>query len=130
MHSLDNASAITTAVELVSDPVLEALLADRIHDWNATGLLGLTHLVIIEPGDTEEAVTAAIGFSPLTDPTDGVRFGEIGFVSPWDWYEEHFGWLELMMTIGNGGYAVFLMVKQADGLASELRSMCRAKIGL
>ena len=126
MHSLDNAAAIVGALKTVTDLDLQNLLADRIHDWNATGLLDLTHVLIVEPEDTEEAVANAIGFSPLANPENGVRYNADGYHFPWDWAEEHGAWLELMMTIGNDGYALFLLVAQGEGLSSELRTMCRA----
>ena len=129
MLSFDTAAAITAAPETVTDPELKTLLIDRIHDWRATGLLDLTHLLIVEPGDTEEAIVDAIGFSPLVSPLDSLRFGADGFVTPWDWLEDHDGWLELMMTFGDSGYALFLLVAHADGIASDLRSMCRAQSG-
>jgi len=126
MLSYDNAAAIAAAPDTVTSPTLRILIADRVHDWTVTGLLDLTHLVIVDPDDAEEDIADAIGFSPLANPLDGLRVGTDGFVTPWDWAEEHVGWLELMMTIGDGGYALFLFVAHADGLASELRALCRA----
>ncbi len=126
MLSLDHVAAIVGALNTVTDPDLCSLLTDRVHDWTAMGLLDLTHVLIVEPRDTEEAVSEAIGFSPLANPEDGVRYNADGYHFPWDWAEEHGTWLELMMTIGNDGYALFLLVAQGAGLASELRSMCRA----
>lgn len=129
MHSLDNASTIVGFLETTNDPVLKNLLADRVHDWTATDLLDLTHLLIVETGDTEEAVTDAIGSSPLVNPVDGLRYGDEDYQFPWDWVEEHADWLELMMTIGNDGHALFLLVERGAGLPSELRTMSRAHAG-
>ena len=93
-------------------------------------MLDLTHLLIVEAWDTEEAVTDAIGFSPLTNPTDGIRYDAELYQFPWDHAEVHSGgWLELMLTVGNGGYALFLLVAPADGLTSELRALCRVHGG-
>jgi len=128
MPSFDNAAAIAAAAGTVTNAELQKLLTDRIHDWTALGVLDLTHLLIVEPGDTEEAIVEAIGFSPLVNPLDGLRFGDDGFVTPWDWSEEHDGWLELMMTIGDSGYALFLFIAHAVGIATELRSLCRAHV--
>jgi len=124
MRSYDNAAAITAAPSTVTNPGLKTLLNDRVYDWTALGLLDLTHLVIVEPRDTEDSIAGAIGFSPLVNPLDGLRVGADGFVSPWDWAEEHDGWLELMMTVGDSGYALFLFVAEGPGLASDLRSLC------
>ena len=125
MLSYDDAAAITAAPNTLTNLRLKRLLADRVEDWTVTGLLGLTHLLIVGPGDTEDVIAGAIGFSPLVNPLDGPRHGDDGYVSPWDWAEEHDGWLELMMTIGDSGYALFLFVAEAPGIHSELRSLCR-----
>ncbi len=129
MQSFDNAVAISAAPETVTDPELRKLLTDRVHDWTATGLLGLTHLLIVEPGDTEEAIVDAIGFPPLVSPLDGLRFGADGFVTPWDWLERHSGFFELIFTVGNDGFAFVLLIENVDGVDPELLSLCRAYAG-
>lgn len=129
MRSFNDAAGIAAAPHTITDLTLRKLLADRIHDWAALRLLALTHLVIAEPGDTEEVIAGALGFSPLTNPLDCLRYGADDFVSPWDWAEEHDSWLELMMTIGNGGYALFLFVSFEAEVASRLRALCRAHVG-
>lgn len=126
MHSYDDAAAIAAAPNTVTDPMLKSLLADRVQDWTALDLLALTHLVIVDVEDTEHTVAAEIGFSPLVNPLDGLRVGDDGYVSPWDWAEEHHGWLEVMMTIGDSGHAVFLFVADGSGLSYELRALCDA----
>lgn len=111
MQLFDNAKAIAGAPRLMTDPQLENLLQDRVQDWTALGLLDFTYLVIIEVGDTDESIIEEVGFSPLVNPLDGKRFGMGGFVLPFDYVEDHGGWFELIVTVGNDGFAFVLFVR-------------------
>jgi len=129
MQSFDNAKAIAAAPRIVTDPQLKNLLSDRVQYWTEAGLLGLTHMVLIEVGDTDESVIAEIGFSPLVNPPDGLRHGMEGFVSPFDRIQDHVGYFELIVTVGNDGFAFVLFVRDREGVDPELLSMCRMHAG-
>ncbi len=70
-----------------------------------------------------------LAFSPLIIPLDGLRHGMDGFVFPFDYLEDHSGWFELFVTLGNDGFAFFLFVRDREGVDPELLSMCRAHAG-
>ena len=123
MRTYDNATAIVAAPETVTDRELKRLLTDRIHDWTATGLLNLTHLLIVEAGDTEQDILNEVAFSPLANHEH--RFGSSEFVPPWDWFETHDGWFELVFTVANDGFAFVLFIRDDKGVDSELLSLCR-----
>jgi len=97
-----------------------------VQDWSARGLLGLTHLAIIEVGDTDVSIIDELAFSPLVNPLDGLRHGMAGFVLPFDYAEDHGGWFELFVTVGNDGFAFVLFVRDRDGVDPELLAVCRA----
>ena len=124
MRSYDNAEAIAAAPETTTDPQLRSLLADRVHDWRKRGLLDLTHLLIVEAGDTEADFVDAIGFSPLVS-SDGLRFGSVGFEPSFDWLENRGGWWQLITTVGNDGFAFELFIEDAPGVLADLRTLCR-----
>ncbi|MBA2724890.1 MAG: hypothetical protein H0U53_02775 [Actinobacteria bacterium] len=105
------------------------MLRDRVRDWTALGLLDLTHLAIIEVGDTDASITDALGFSPLINSLDGKRFGAKGFVFPFDYLEDHCGWFELFVTVGNDGFAFHLFVRDREGVDPDLLAMCREHAG-
>ncbi len=103
MQSFDNAKAIAGAPRIVTDPQLKNLLSDRVRDWTKLRLLDFTHLVIIEVGDIDKSIIEELAFSPLVNPLDGLRHGMDGFVLPFDYLENHGGWFELIVTVGNDG---------------------------
>jgi len=126
MQSFDTAAAIARAPRNMTDPQLKNLLSDRVRDWTAMGVLAMTHLVLIEVGDTDESIIDELGYSPLVNPLDGKRHGMEGFVLPFDYVEDHGGWFELIATVGNDGFAFVLFVRDREGVDPELLSMCRA----
>ncbi len=126
MQTFHTARAIARAPRIMTDPQLKNLLVDRVQDWTALGLLDLTHLVIIEVGDTDVSVREELGFSPLVNPLDGLRHGTDGFVFPFDYIEDHGGWFELFVTVGNDGFAFHFFVRNREGVDPDLLAMCRA----
>lgn len=130
MQSYDNRAAVEAAPTLNLEPRLQGLLIDRVKLYREAGLLDLTHILVIEPGDTEQAIVEALSFSPLVDPIDGVRYGSAAFHPFWDgpiW--RHDGWFELVITVGNSGFAFILLIADADGVLPELLHLCRAHAG-
>src|SRR5689334_4946184 len=103
MLSYNDAAAIAAApTNAPVDARLRQLLADRVHDWTATELLELTHVLIVQPGDTEQDVYDQVAFSPLVNPIDGERWGAKEFQPHWDWLEAHGAWFELMVAFADG----------------------------
>jgi hypothetical protein len=120
----DAPSILAGPTHAPNDPVLQRLLAERIHDWAATDLLGLTHLLIVEADDREQDLLNEIAYSPLVNPIDGVRFPSPDYVPPFYWLERHDGWFELIQTVANDGFA-FVIFIHADEGDPELLSLCQ-----
>jgi hypothetical protein len=108
-----------------NDPALQKLLADRIHDWAATDLLGLTHLLVVEAGDTEQQVVEEIAYSPLVNPINGARFPSPAYLPPFDFLERHDGWFELIQTVANDGFAFVIFIEDVEEGDPELLNLCR-----
>ncbi len=118
MHDLPDMEALRAILDQPIDPALRALLRDRLDDTLHCGLQDLTHVLVIEAGDTEKAVIDAIGFSPLRSRMEGLPD-----TPDWDWIEDHPGWWELLYTVGNDGFAFIVLVKDAD--CSPFATLCR-----
>lgn len=127
MLTFDTAATIAMAPSTAGlDPVITKLLADRVHDWAATDLLGLTHVLIVQTGDNEQTILDEIPFSPLTNTLNDSRFGTPGFQPPFDWLSVHDGWAEIIATVSDDGFAFHLFVEMADGADRELMAMISA----
>ena len=64
MQTFDNPAAIAKAPRIVTDPPLRNLLTNRVQEWTNRGFLDLTHVVLIEVGDTDKAIVDEIAFPP------------------------------------------------------------------
>jgi hypothetical protein len=122
MHLYDRAT-MAHALSLDLDPKLRALLASRIEALGEE-LIEWTEFLVVEAGDTEADVVRHVGFSPLVEPFDGLRFGNPEFQPHWDWLVDHGGWFELCRTYGSA-FAYMLFIRDTDDSPAGLRALCK-----
>jgi hypothetical protein len=121
IHIYDDATlANALAGDLHSD--LRELLATRIAQLGEE-LAAETEWLVVQPGDTEDDIIRAIGFSPLVEPIDGLRYPEFQ-QGGWDWILAHDRYFEVQFTFGST-FAYMLLVEDADGVIPDLRELCR-----
>ncbi|WP_296720963.1 hypothetical protein [Erythrobacter sp.] len=118
MHNLPMIESIRAVLDQPLGEELRVLLQDRLADTIRCGLQDLTHILVVEAGDTEQQIIEAVGFSPFVSRIDGVRNSV-----DWDWIERHDGWWELLYCVGDSGFAFVLLVEDADG--SPFAQLCR-----
>lgn len=121
MIDLPDLETIVAALRTPLAPDLNDLISTRLQDAFACGLADLTHILVIQPDDTEEGIVAAIGFSPLASRMDGARLQP-----DWDFIEQHERWWELVYTVGDSGFAFLVFVEKAQGVIPELRALLAA----
>lgn len=125
MLSLPDRAAMDNALTLPLRADIKAILQERISQVIADGLDGLTHIVVLGPGDTEAMLKDEVLFSPLE--WEGRRYGQPGFDPWWDWLHDHGGWFELIYCVGNSGFAFLLFLEDSDHPAlADLLDMCRS----
>lgn len=119
MIDMPDLNAILVALRASLQPDLGDLIASRLQDAIACGLADLTHILVIQPGDTEAQIVEAIGFSPLISRIDGNQLQP-----DWDYLEPHPNWWELIYTVGNSGFAFIVFIERATGVLPELAQLC------
>ena len=124
MLSLYDKASIAAAMGQPIEPALKTFLEARLDQAAKADLLDLTHILVIQPGDTEAQIIAEIGFSPLVEPLDGIRFGIAGFYPHWAWLQDVGGWYEMIVTVGDSGFAFILLIENGPGVIPELVAMC------
>lgn len=117
-------NAATLASALASDlaPELRRLLLSRIAEIG-DALMATTEWLIIEPGDDEADMISALGFTPLVEPIDGVRYPDFE-QGGWDWIVDHGRYLEMQFSWGSSA-ALLLLIEDADGVIPQLLALCR-----
>ena len=123
MIDMPDLDAILATLSSTLQPDLHHLIASRLQDAFACELAYQTHILVIQPGDTEAQIKAAIGFSPLVSRMDGHRLQP-----DWDYIEPHPGFWELIYTVGDSGFAFLVFVQRADGVLPDLLALCDAGI--
>lgn len=124
MISIHNRASFEAAIHACSDERLQRLLQDRFELYARGEILDLTHLLIVQAGDTEQAIADELGWSPLVSPFDHARFGSSEFQPYWDWLSAGHGFYEMITSTGNDRAAV-LLVEDIPGAAPELLSLLR-----
>ncbi len=119
MLSLRNSAAVARALSSDIDPELRGLIARRVQQlegYGADDIGELVHFLVVEPGDTMEAIEAELGFSPLVNFVDGTRHGQPGWTPSWETAECHRPWIELVYILSDDGFGWVLLI--ADDPAS------------
>ena len=123
----DQASALKVLSQPL-DQVLRTLITNRLADAHAIDFADQTHIVVVQPGDTEAMLLEEIGWSPLVDPLNEERFGSPDFEPYWAWLQDLGGWFELLHPVGNSGFAYILLISRSPGVLPELLAMCEAGV--
>lgn len=122
MLSIHDRASMARALTLDLQPQLKTLLAERINNLPAD-LIDYTAYLVVEPGDTEEMIKREVGFSPLVEPIDGIRYGQPGFQPYWDWLQDHDGVYEMIVTFGST-FAYVLLILDVNGTLPQLLALC------
>lgn len=128
MISLSDAAFIKCAVKLRLEPRLHRLIRRRVEGLRSRfggDLLDRTHILVVQAGDSESDIRSEVGFSPLESPFDQARYGTAGFDPFWDWLKRHDGWFEMIVTVGDGGFAYVLLIEDDVRIPENLLRLCR-----
>ncbi|MCC2980050.1 hypothetical protein [Sphingomonas sp. IC4-52] len=94
---------------------LQVLLSERLRHVLAlrSELIDFAAFIIVDPGDSKEAIEAAVGFPIDRD------------FPPWEWVVRHDGIFEAPIVTSDEGDATVLLVPDDDGIVPELLTMLR-----
>ncbi|NVD45039.1 hypothetical protein [Qipengyuania atrilutea] len=122
MLSIYDDATAAAALSQPLNPQLKDLIEARLSDARKLGLSEQTHIVVIQPQDSEAALVTELGWSPLVHPIDGTRYGAADFEPYWAWLEDVGGCYELLHPVGNAGFAYILLIEKG---ASKFAAMCQ-----
>lgn len=129
MLSLADPEAMQAVLAQPMEAALRARLSHHIAAAVACGCEHLTHILVCDPGDTEEDFLQAAGFSPFRNPVSEKCYGEDGFEPHWDWAACVDGWFEWLTCIGNDGFARIVLVSERVDTDPILLAMLREHVG-
>jgi hypothetical protein len=114
------------ALCLPLDPQLRSLIEQRMGQLrsNYQGDLGeIVEFHIVELGDTQREIEAALGFPILENIYDGTVFGDPDFTPCWEWMQDHGGWFELVFLFKDDGYGIIVFVPNDPAVEFDLHSL-------
>ena len=82
--------------------------------------------LLVEPGDTGEALEEATGVPILSNPFAEVRYGQLDFLPVCEVLEEHATCHEMVYILNDDGAGVTFFIPKSPGIDAELLSLCAA----
>ena len=130
MLTIYDSAAMTRMLSGPTDPDLKAILLGRLAllypefaNWD---LADLAHFIVVEPGDSIDAIESELGISPFVNLVDDTRFPDPGFEPSWEYCIARNGWFDLTFALCDSGLGLVLLVPDSDLVDPDLLELCRA----
>lgn len=112
----------------ITDPELCELIEKTIRDLSEDYPYDpdeLGYFLIVQPGDSLDALSAQIGFPIMANRWTGIRFGQPDFTPSFELVDEHAGYYEMVFIISDSGYGIEVFIPKTEGVEPELLAMCK-----
>ena len=124
-----------TLASTIADPDLRSIIEQRFadmsggdeYDADLETELEPDHdllVIVVEPGDSVQALESESGCPILHNLVGDVRFGEPGFTPSFEVLEEHAGFYELVYVPGDGDGGINIFIPKVEGMDPGLLAMC------
>ena len=110
------------------DPDLKAILLERLAllaEFSEWDLADLAHFIIVEPGDSIEAIERELGINPLVNIVDNAHYPQPSFEPSFEFCIARIGYFDLTFALCDSGLAIVLLVPDQDGIEPTLLELCR-----
>lgn len=116
-----------THIDQISNAEIRELVQPRINDLGgpAFDAAELGYFLIVESGDTLEAISEQMGFPILCNRITGIPWDQTGFTPSFEFVEEFPACFDLVFIYSDDGFGVELFVPRAEGVEPELLAMCQ-----
>ena len=123
MLSIADGGSLARALKLPIALKLKQLLIER-RDQLGHEIFNEARFVIVQPGDSVNALEAELGFSVFQNPADGTRFGEPDFTPGSEWIAYHGFCFEMVFILDDSGFAHVVLVENRPLVNRKLRLLC------
>ncbi len=110
----------------ISNPAIRQLVQQRIDELGgeAFDTTALGYLLVIQPGDTLDAIDTQLGFSSLANRVTGIRYEQPGFTPSFEFVEEFPSCYDMVFVLSDDGFGVEVFVPKDIGIP-DLLAMCQ-----
>lgn len=128
MRVLRDAPSINAEMQTCNDSCIARLLARYLNYLNAAedSNAGSIRVILVEPGDTLQAIDTEMQQGFLTNAFSGKHYGEPGFVPPFETLEEHLTLYEMFFIEGGGEAGISILIPKGTDIDRELLALCAA----
>ena len=111
----------------ISNPAIRELVQQRINDLGGESFDSneLGYFLVVEAGDSIEAIRATVGFDILHNRFTGIRFNDTGFTPSFEFIEEFPACYDMVFVLDDTGIGVEIFVPKEEGIDPDLIAMCR-----
>jgi len=114
------------SVQAVTKLDIRQLVQQRIDDLGGDKFSSadLGYILVIEPGDTLEAIQAQIGFDILSNRWTGLRYNQKGYTPSFEFIEDFGFCYDAVWIVSDTGWGIEAIVPKVEGTPPELLDMC------
>ncbi len=113
----------------IADPDIRGLAQQRFvqicagepYDYDTHG-----YMIVVEAGDTVDALEKETSCAILSDMFDDVRFGDPDFSPSFEVLEEHHECYEMLFITNDEGFGITLWISKKEEIAADLLALCSA----
>lgn len=112
----------------ISNPAIKELVQQRINDLGGETFDAdaIGYFLVIEAGDTIEAIHAQVGFNILHNRFTGVRYDHPGFTGSFEFIEAIPACCyDMVFVLDDSGNGIEILVPLEEGIDADLTAMCR-----
>ncbi len=111
----------------ITNEEVRKLVQQRIDDLCVEGddVEAIGYFVIVELGDTVEAIQGQIGFNVLSNRLAGVRYDDPMFTASFEFILEYPSCFEIVFVLEDSGFGVELFIPKETGVEPDLTAMCQ-----
>ena len=115
------------SISQIRNLAIRDLVRQRIEDLGggAFNADALGYFLVIEAGDTIEAIDGQVGFNILHNRFTGARYDQPGFTPSFEFVEESPACYDMVFILDDSGYGVEVFVPKEVGIDTDLLAMCR-----
>lgn len=123
MLVINDQTSLECALSTPIDDALKRLIWKRVCQLGSAPF-EIAHFIVVQPGDSLDAVTEALGFSPLQNPVDGCVWPDPDFTPGWEWIENHGIAFEAVWIFDDSGFGRVLLIEASEGQDTQLLQLC------
>jgi hypothetical protein len=112
----------------ISNIAIRELVRQRADDLGGDSFVAsvLGYFLVIEPGDTLDAIATQIGFSIIANMHTAIRYDQEGFTPSFEFVEELPTCFDLVFILDDSGYGIEVLVPKLEvGVPPDLLAMCQ-----